>query len=211
MQHELLETVHVVKEYNLNTLGAPFDVILVNGVCVDVDEKTGKEKVTIPDLPGLILAVVRSRVTHPRKLSGLDIKFIRKALSVQAKVLAEFLEISAEHLSRCESGKHGINLSSANEKQLRLAAFLGTFFEEPQILFASGSDLDAAERKPTKQQKSFERLVKLFFSMKIQPFHNPNEPLEIKLTRRPADESMDLLCGCQTSDGEWDGDEPIAA
>src|SRR6266446_724740 len=103
-QHERYVNPRTVAKYELDTLGAPFKVTLLDSVTLGVNPTTGKEMVNVPDLVGLLNAVVRRRVTHPRKLNGDELKFIRNALGVKAILLARFLEMSPEHLSRCEAG-----------------------------------------------------------------------------------------------------------
>lgn len=105
MQHERTGSVPVVhKPYHVDTLGAPFKVVLNSGVTFGIDKDTGEETVSIPDTIGLINAVVRARVQHERKLNGEELRFIRKAINVRAKSLAELLDITPEHYSRCEGG-----------------------------------------------------------------------------------------------------------
>ncbi len=200
MQHEQGMNVHVVKHeegYLLDTLGAPFGVILRNGVTKNTDSKTGEEIVTIPDVVGLIGAVVRARATHPRKFSGAEIKFVRDALSVQAKNVAEFLDISPEHLSRCENG--GKVLSAATEKQFRLAAFLATLMEDPEKLFFRPTKEQFEEAKRNLAERDLGEdvkegaldFVKTFLSLKIEPARSADEkPLEFVFSRGEADKVM---------------------
>lgn len=188
MQHEL-SGVHVVREgYNLDTLGAPFNVKLLNGVEVNQNPITGKEEVVIDDLIGLIGAVVRARVLHPRKLSGKELKFVREALGVQAKQLADFLEISAEHLSRCENGPKAMSASS--EKLLRCLAFLATQLPDPSLAFVKPKG--ESERDIKNEKVETVNFVNLFFSMKIAPIALVDEePLTFEFIRRPLDATED--------------------
>src|SRR4051812_18881030 len=93
MQHDRSGNARVVQQYEVDTLGAPFKVTLWDCVSLSIDAKTGGEKVHIPDLVGLIKSVVRARVSHPRKLNGAELKFVRNALGVRANLLAEFLDM----------------------------------------------------------------------------------------------------------------------
>ena len=70
MQHDFGDGGPVAGHYLAKSLGAPFKVYLANGVEKKIDPISGKAMTSIVDLPGLIAAVVRSRVSHPRKLSG---------------------------------------------------------------------------------------------------------------------------------------------
>lgn len=108
----------IVPEFVDDLMGAPFQVVLENSVLEERCEKCGKVLgVTIPDLDGLMAAIAMARALDPQKLSGEEIRFLRKAIGWKAKELAEFLEISPDHLSRCETGTHP--LSNGLEKYLR--------------------------------------------------------------------------------------------
>lgn len=99
-------------------------VVLVDGaVRADVCGKCGDiTNVVIPDLPGLIAAAALSRVKMPFKLSGRDIKFLRKAMGMSAKDLGELLEVTQETMSRWENDK--LPIGPTNEKLLRLIVVL---------------------------------------------------------------------------------------
>src|SRR5690606_39098406 len=79
-------------------------------------------KTEFTDLPGLIAAIVKSRVLHPRKLSGDDLKYIRSALALKSSEVAAALDLTPEHYSRCENGTK--TLSSATEKFYRMFVYL---------------------------------------------------------------------------------------
>src|ERR1700734_4206583 len=113
-QHERGVRDRVVHEYDADTLGAPFRITLVDSVTFEIDKETGEELVRIPDPMGLINAVVRKRVCDERKLNGDEIKFVRRALGVKSVVLARFLGMTPEHLSRCEASTK--TMSEASEK-----------------------------------------------------------------------------------------------
>lgn len=204
-QHELAApSVRVVAEYNMDTLGAPFQITLINSVQVELDPATGEEEVSVPDVVGLINAVVRSRVEHPRKLNGKEIAFVRKALNVQAKLLADFLGMSAEHLSRCEAGTK--TMSAASEKLLRLFAFLGTFTEDPAEMFHTACNpsklRQAIDRSPSpspKTEKLLDGFLRVFLEMKIQAMFEPDDHLHFNFARR----CREADCG-PDDDGEWD-------
>ena len=176
--------------------------MLLNGVTSDIDPETGKEKVTIVDVVGLIGAVVRLRVQHPRKLSGAEIKFIRDSLSVRAISVAKFLDITPEHFSRCENG--GKVMSASSEKEFRLAAFLATLLEEPECLFVEYAErrTDACDLGEDPEEKAL-KFVKAFLSMKIEPAYDVDEePLKFQLARGKI---QNITKGSQDSDDdEWD-------
>ena len=122
--------------------------------------------VSIPDLPGLVTAAAVARAMLPRKLSGADIRFMRKALKWPSKKLADKLQVTPEAVSRWENGKSVIEPSS--EKLLRMV--VGFNLSEQ----ASGVDF-APEQ---------------IAAMRIESMHDPEKPLimeffrtEIKLER----------------------------
>lgn len=121
-QHEGVKNeAHVVDQFEAKDLGAPFRVILHKAVEVCLDDSTGEVvSYSIPDIDGLIRVVVVKRLLNRRKLSGADIRFVRKAIGVKQKEMAQKIEMSHEHLSRCESGT--LVLSPGAEKLLRIFA-----------------------------------------------------------------------------------------
>jgi transcriptional regulator with XRE-family HTH domain len=207
MPHERGEDVRVVPRYDVDTLGAPFKVTLLGGVTFGVDKQTGEETVLIPDLAGLISAVIQRRVRHTRKLSGKEIKFIRNALGVKAKLLADFLGVSAEHLSRCEAGAKA--MSEASEKLFRFFAFLATFVEDPEDILTRNTENVAMKPRAQKDQDLQNKFVQMFLTMKIVSVFSPTDELHFEFVRRCADKGDDEPCS-EHDEGEW-SDEPIAA
>lgn len=203
MQHERSGSVPVVQApYHVDTLGAPFKVVLHNGVTIGIDRETGKETVMIRDTIGLINAVVRARVCHPRKLSGEEIKFIRKAIGVRSKVLAEFLDMTPEHFSRCEGGTKVMSIQS--EKQFRMTAYIASFLENPSTLFVRNAPI--APLKPSKNaMKNAIGFFKWFQSLKIESVFDPIDELSFDFSRtRECDNASD-------DDGDWSGCDCRAA
>jgi DNA-binding transcriptional regulator YiaG len=108
-----------VDQFEATDLGAPFKVILKDSVKVVSDRATGELiSYTVPDPEGLLRAVALTRVLHARKLSGADIRFLRKAIGVKQKDLASAIEVKPEHLSKVESGM--LPLGPVSEKLLRI-------------------------------------------------------------------------------------------
>lgn len=196
---------HVVDTYVVDTLGAPFRVIVKNSACVSTCPSTGDELVRIPDLVGLVSEVVRLRVMDGRKLSGLDIKFIRKSLDIRAKKLASFLEFTPEHYSRLEAGDKV--MSPQAERLFRLFAYLSTFCGEPEKLLDGIVNMDGAweKAKPIKKSKEFgNKFVQFFIAMKIDPFHRPGEHIEYVLRRTVHPHCCDTF----DSEGDWLDETP---
>ncbi|MGJ0508395.1 MAG: hypothetical protein ACR652_14990 [Methylocystis sp.] len=191
--------------YCVDTLGAPFKVVLHNGVTFGINEQTGEQTVCIQDTVGLINAVVRSRVLHTRKLSGEEIRFIRKAVGVKAKALAEFLDLTPEHFSRCESGVKA--LSAPSEKHFRMAAYLASFLKDPSAFFELSEPVTPA--KPSKKAvKDATQLFRWFQSLKIETVFDPSEELRFEFSRRC--HNGEKSCG-NDNEGDWLGDDCIAA
>lgn len=205
MRHERRKDIQ--QDYVMDELGAPFKVILSNGVTFSTDPKTGKELVTVVDVVGLIGAVVRARIQHPRKLSGKEVKFIRDALSVRAKAVAAYLDITPEHLSRCENGSKV--MSASHEKMFRLKAFVTTYGEQGGKLFVrlTNEELETASRdfldaKEDVKEMAWE-FLNAFLSMKIESVYAADEkPLEFVFRRNTADKTKE---GSKPDDdGKWD-------
>jgi transcriptional regulator with XRE-family HTH domain len=178
-RHERFDVAGVVPRYEIDTLGAPFKVTVLDCVTVKHDAATGKELTCVPDLVGLINAVVRARSIHPRKLNGAEIKFIRNALGLKAKLIAEFFELSPEHISRCESGDKV--MSSLTERFFRLLAYAATYHSNPEELLREamkgeeiGKEIEERVKKPDKVGKKF---LEHFLAMKIEAVYDSGEEL----------------------------------
>ena len=189
----------VVERYVFDTLGAPFKVTLENAVSISTDPDTGRENVKIPDMVGLVLAVVRRRAMDSRKLSGEEIKFLRQALGLQANKLAHFLDVTPEHYSRCEAGDRV--LSSTAEKHLRLFAFGATLFRSPEELLDAALDRSEAPKPLSKKAQRMERdFLNVFLRMTIAPVRNADEQIEYVFIRCPV---VEAVAG-DDSDGDWE-------
>lgn len=154
---------HVADCFEAQYLGAPFKVVLHEAVTVVHAEDGSILKYTIPDPDGLYRSIAFKRLVHPRKLSGEDVRFLRKALGIRQKQLAEKIEVSPEHLSRCEKGVHP--LSPTSEKLLRVYA-LKTAFKLHKV---------GASAAKTKLEDA---LDSLFDAVKVRSAHSANDELE---------------------------------
>lgn len=106
---------------NYDQLKIPgFKVILVDSVVEEKCQNCGQTEYVIPNMEGLFAAIAIARAKNPIKLNGAEIKFIRKAIEIPAKKMAQYLEVTVEHLSRWENDKAPITPSY--EKMLRLLA-----------------------------------------------------------------------------------------
>jgi DNA-binding transcriptional regulator YiaG len=119
-----------LSEYTLDDLGTSFKVVLVDSV--ERRSSSQGPEVYIPDFQGLMKLVAISRAKHPMKLKGGDIKFLRKNLGMRSKDLAMKLDISPEHMSRCESGDKA--LAPNSEKVLRSLVLLEAIYVAKKAL-----------------------------------------------------------------------------
>jgi len=196
MQHDFVAG-PVAKDYG-KLLGTPFKVFLVNGVSEKPDADTGKLMTEIVDLPGLIASILQARILHPRKLSGADLKFIRSALGMRSAELAEALEVSPEHYSRCEAGVK--TLSTSSEKFLRMYVFLNAILKDldfrKEITKRKRQRREDGNKEEAK--KALAVFKKVFLDMKIQNIFQAGDDLEFSFKRKEHKE--DHPC---EDDGEW--------
>jgi len=105
-------------------LGTPFPVVLHDAVdekyCGNCGEVLGH---IVPDPKSLIAVVAVLRAANPQKLTGKEIRFLRKSLARKAKDFAGDISLSAEQLSRFENDKQPA--SEVYEKLVRLTVCLG--------------------------------------------------------------------------------------
>lgn len=193
-----------VERYDAAHLGAPFKVILHNAVKQYVDTNTGKVlRTQIPNLSGLRKEVALSRCVHSRKLNGLELKFVRKAIGMKAIELAGLLDITPEHLSRCEGGER--TLSGSAEKLLRVIVLKRTCiladFAEDLIEELIENDISLVKIKKiqdtlTNYKNCVTELESKVLKMDIEAVFDPNDILEFSfyikdLKKGPASPSKD--------------------
>jgi transcriptional regulator with XRE-family HTH domain len=112
----------VIPEYRDARLGLP-GVVLVRAVTETVCRWCGcRVSLSIPNLAGAIAAAAVARVMHPLKLTGDELRALRKAGGWSAKDLANALGVRPETVSRWETAVDPIG--PANEKLVRLAVGL---------------------------------------------------------------------------------------
>jgi len=199
MQHDFVGS-PVAQDFG-KTLGTPFKVVLCNGVKSKVDKATGKTVLEITDLPGLICSILQTRVTHPRKLSGDDLKFIRSSLGWKSNAVAELLELTPEHYSRCETGVK--TLSSSVERFYRMYVFLQAARKRKAL---QEKALKQKKRKPSSAEvqdatEALEAFMTVFVEMKIEYLYHAGDELEFSFIRRPRRNQKD--CGKVDHIGKW--------
>lgn len=181
-------TIHkyqVVERYEASLLGAPFRVILCNAVRQYVDASTAKTRTQIPNLSGLRKQVALARCLHPRKLNGHELKFVRKSIDLKAVSLSALLDITPEHLSRCESGER--TLSGAAEKLLRvivlkrthlLADFIDEIVDEMKKRELHVENLERIQNVLGTYRDCVADVESKVLRMDIEAAYDPHAPLE---------------------------------
>lgn len=119
----------ILEAYNYNGLGLPIVVSrsVIRTSCATCEQQSH----TIPDLGGLKAAVAVSIVADPSKLSGQQIKFLRKAMGLKAIEFAKRIDLAAETISRLENDK--IDLSGPLELKLRMIVIDALHAKAPGI------------------------------------------------------------------------------
>lgn len=174
-------------------LKAPFTVILKNSAKQVVDGEGKVIEIIIPDPEGLVRAVAQARVLHEHKLNAADLKFLRLALGLKSKELADVISVTPEHVSRLEAGDKV--LSPQSEKLVRIYTFVST------VPFTK-----------RKLEEAVSIVAKVFGKLSIAPCHLIDETIVFRFERiaiaTPAGDP-----GCDDGvDGLWDEpSEPVAA
>jgi DNA-binding transcriptional regulator YiaG len=106
----------VLRRFVENLMGIP--LVLINGAYEATQD--GETCPVIPDPEGLEAAAAVARATMPDKLSGDEIRFLRRALRLKASVLAKFLDVTAETFSRWENGRETISANAERILRLRV-------------------------------------------------------------------------------------------
>ncbi|HVV94269.1 MAG TPA: helix-turn-helix domain-containing protein [Hyphomicrobiales bacterium] len=184
----------VVDQFEATDLGTPFKVVLHDAVKVTYDKAGNAVSYAIPDLDGLLKVIVINRVLHPLRFSGGDVRFIRKAIDLKQKDLASVIEVSPEHLSRCENG--ALPMSPSSEKLMRV--------------FALKTALKLHKLKDCEAKTKLEdALDKIFEVLKPVAVRDAAEQIELHFSRKRRDPDQRSDGG--EDDGPWDGDLAKAA
>ena len=83
-------------------------------------EQDGEKVPVVPDIQGLEAAIAVARVTVPEKLSGKEIRFLRKAICKKASELARFLDVTPETFSRWENDREVMSTNAERVFRLRI-------------------------------------------------------------------------------------------
>lgn len=92
-------------------------VKILNAVVVLRCVECNAEQTAIPDMQGLVRTAALARALIPVCLSGIELRFIRRALDMTQKQFAQKMELAVETLSRWENDVPGTG--GMSEKLLR--------------------------------------------------------------------------------------------
>jgi putative zinc finger/helix-turn-helix YgiT family protein len=117
--------------FSTEELGIP--LLIINSVTEERCTECGEVSHSFPHPEKLNAAAAVCRATMPDKLTGREIRFLRKALAMSAKDVAESLSVTPETMSRWENDK--APMTPQHEKLLRLLVGLGLREQAPLIAF----------------------------------------------------------------------------
>jgi DNA-binding transcriptional regulator YiaG len=96
-----------IKPEHIEDLGG-ITVKLMNAVVVYKCVQCGAQETEIPDIQGLVCTVALKRALAPARLSGRELRFMRRALDMTQKEFSEAMEIAVETVSRWENDVQGV-------------------------------------------------------------------------------------------------------
>lgn len=165
----------VLPVFDADDLGIPFKVKLIDSVSQIINPEDGDVlKTIIPNVPGLLCSVAMARILEPRKLSGPELKFVRKVFRVPAKKLAERIGVSPEHLSRCEASDRVLSVGA--EKCLRISLFLDNF-KLPKDIVTDECEDEKVKAFAQKYTSAVKRIEEILDDMKITSAHPVEDEL----------------------------------
>ena len=93
-------------------------VLLINSAFEANHE--GARSIAVSDIDGLEVAIAVARATVPHKLTGKEIRFLRKALGMKATDLAHFLDVTPETVSRWENDRERITTNAERVFRIKI-------------------------------------------------------------------------------------------
>jgi DNA-binding XRE family transcriptional regulator len=96
----------VLERYEENLMGLPYPIVLLDAAEEIVDPDDGQVLgVAVPDAEGIAVVVALALCFLPVRLTGPEVRFIRRVLGMKGKELAEAVGMEPETLSRWEHDK----------------------------------------------------------------------------------------------------------
>ena len=116
------ETLLTVGDYRFDEVGIP---LLLKHVSLIKCGECGNTDPIIPDLNGLMHVVAFAVISHPCKLRGNEIRFLRKYLGKSGREFSKLLDIDPTTLSKWENGQE---IGPQSDRLIRL--FVTTISKE---------------------------------------------------------------------------------
>lgn len=120
----------ILERYEDELFGIP---VVIHGAVIRETDEHGEAFITIPDEERLAAAIAMARAMIPVKLSGDDIRMMRKTLGMNAKDFAKALGMAASRLSRIERDTQG--LGQVTEHNIRQFVCARLKNEAPAITY----------------------------------------------------------------------------
>ena len=99
----------ITTNYRFDEVGLP---VLLKNVEVAECKKCGTREPIIPNVDGLMQAIAFAVVTQPCKLTGSEVKFLRKYIGLSGAEFARLVHVEPETLSRWQNEKEEIGKNS---------------------------------------------------------------------------------------------------
>ena len=114
--------------------------VILRGVDVSRCPGCGEKEVAIPRLPSLHQALARIVVTKPGRLTGPEIRFLRKHLGLSGQDFADVIGSDPSTISRWENGKEAMNKHA--DRLLRLMILIGKRLQKYQLARVARDDAE---------------------------------------------------------------------
>jgi DNA-binding transcriptional regulator YiaG len=114
---------HILDRYEEKLTGLPYPIVLLDAAEEITHPKTGEILgVAVPDAAELAAAVALALSFMPVRLTGAEVRFIRRVMGMTGQDLAAAVEMDGATLSRWEHDKQDVG--GWADKALRMAAVL---------------------------------------------------------------------------------------
>ncbi len=197
IQHGQSGKTRVVDQFVARDLGAPFRVVLHNSVeATFCARQINCTAIRFPIPTACSGRSFITRILHSQRLQGAELKFLREAVGLKQKKVAEKIEVTPEHLSKCENGPAA--LSASCEKLFRIFILKAAIQLDTVKECAGKSKLETA-------------LDQLFNSLRPIAVFDPTVVLEFHFERRKGRKSVVAKCKTERNDeGSWHEERRVA-
>lgn len=115
------------RPYNYRISG--LDNVLLAGIEVENCRRCGAESPTIPQIVALHTAIAKTLIDKATRLSGQELRFLRKNLGLPSKTFAKIMQLTPETLSAAENGRR--DLGAPTDRLAKLA--IGVMMDLPGL------------------------------------------------------------------------------